>query len=458
MQKSKETSSGNKPLPSFTSLSSLAVVVGIVVGVGIFRLPPIVAGHSANEIQFVSFWLAGGFISLLGALCYAELASSKPDAGGEYYFLSQAYGPPIGFLLSWGRMTVIQTGSIALVAFVLGDYASLIVDLGPNSSSIYAAFTVILLTGLNLAGTKHSGKSQMGFTSAIVVVLVFIAVSGLLSGSPADMLDVSPAGGDLSLFTKGAAGSAMIFVLLTYGGWNEAAYLSGELINVKRNIIKILVVGIGLITGLYLLVNLAYLQVLGLESLKNTEAVGAAITGEIFGSAGSLVVSLIIILAALSTANATIITGARTNYALGRDFRLFSFMGRWNTGRNTPANALIIQGIIALLLVGLGAWSKESISTMVDYTAPIFWFFLLLTTLTLFIFRWRQNPGYIPYKVPLYPVTPILFLIVCIYMFYSSLAFTGIGALVGSSFLVAGVPVYFWARKRNKAGKIKAFS
>ena len=447
----KSSSGANKPLPSFTSLSSLAVVIGIVVGIGIFRLPPIVAGHSANELQFVTFWLAGGFISLLGALCYAELASSKPDAGGEYYFLTQAYGSSIGFLLSWGRMTVIQTGSIALIAFVLGDYASLIADLGPYSSSIYAAFTVILLTGLNLMGTKHSGKSQTVFTSAIVIVLVFIAVSGLITSSPAEMANVSLNKGGGSLFAQGAAGSAMIFVLLTYGGWNEAAYLSGELINVKRNIIKILVVGIGLITALYLLVNVAYLHVLGLETLKNSDTVGADITGVIFGSAGSLVVSLIVILAALSTANATIITGARTNYALGRDFRLFGYMGRWNTRKNTPSNALIIQGLIALFLVGLGAWSKESVSTMVDYTAPIFWFFLLLITITLFIFRRRQNSGHIPYKVPLYPVTPILFLIVCIYMFYSSLAFTGIGALVGSSFLVAGIPVYFWARKKNKS-------
>jgi len=453
MQKASNSSTGNKPLPSFTSLSSLAVVIGIVVGVGIFRLPPIVAGNSANELQFISFWIAGGVISLLGALCYAELASSKPDAGGEYYFLREAYGSPIGFLLSWGRMTVIQTGSIALIAFVLGDYASLIADLGPHSSSIYAAFTVILLTGLNLMGTRHSGKSQTVFTSAIVVILVFIAVSGLVTSTPAEMMNVSGEDGGGSLFARGAAGSAMIFVLLTYGGWNEAAYLSGELINVQRNIIKIMVVGIGLITTLYLLVNVAYLHVLGLESLKNSETVGAAITGELFGPAGSLVVSLIVIMAALSTANATIITGARTNYALGRDFRLFSYMGRWNTSRNTPANALVVQGIIALLLVGLGAWSKESVSTMVDYTAPIFWFFLLLTTLSLFIFRFRQNTGHIPYKVPLYPVTPLLFLIVCLYMFYSSLAFTGIGALVGSSFLIVGIPVYFWARKRNKVVK-----
>lgn len=440
----------NKPLPSFTSISSLAVVIGIVIGVGIFRLPPIVASHSANELQFILFWLAGGIISLLGALCYAELASSKPDAGGEYHFLRQAYGPAIGFLLSWGRMTVIQTGSIALIAFVFGDYASNIVDLGTYSSAIYAAFIIILLTVVNLLGTKHSGRSQMGLTSAIVIVIVFIAVSGLVTASPAGISDISLDNNTGSIFTHGAAGSAMIFVLLTYGGWNEAAYLSGELINVQRNIIKILTVGIGLITGLYILVNMAYLHVLGLEGLQNSQTVGADITGHIFGSTGSLIVSLIVILASLSTANATIITGARTNYALGRDFKLFNPMGRWNTHRNTPAKALMAQGTISLLLVGLGTWSKESVSTMVDYTAPIFWFFLLLITASLFIFRLRDKPGHIPYKVPLYPFTPLLFLIVCLYMFYSSLAFTGIGALIGSSFLIAGIPVYFWAQYKNK--------
>lgn len=449
MQRGKRFSYTN-PIPSFTKNNSLAVVIGIVIGIGIFRLPPIVAGHSANSLQFILFWLTGGIISLLGALCYAELTSAKPDAGGEYYFLRQAYGPAIGFLLSWGRMTVIQTGSLALIAFVFGDYASNILDLGAYSSAIYAAFIIILLTGINLVSTKHSGRSQMGLTSAIVILTVFIAVSGLITSSPADISGITLTNTTGSLFTGGSAGAAMIFVLLTYGGWNEAAYLSGELVHVQRNIIKILVIGIGLITGIYILVNMAYLHIMGLEGLQNSETVGADVTGHIFGSAGSLIVSIIVMLASLSTANATIITGARTNYALGRDFKLFGFMGRWNTQRNTPANALMVQGIIALLLVALGAWSKESISTMVDYTAPIFWLFLLLITVSLFIFRLRDKPEAIPYKVPLYPITPLLFLLVCLYMFYSSLAFTGIGALIGSSFLIAGIPFYFWARYKNQ--------
>ena len=442
--------SGSKPLPTFTTISSVAVVVGIVVGTGIFRLPSIVANNSSNELQFILFWLGGGFISLIGALCYAELASSNPDSGGEYHFLSKAFGPAMGFLFAWGRMTVIQTGSIALVAYILGDYASLILNLGQYSSAIYAALTVILLTGLNIMGTKHSRKIQMVFTSVIILILVIISVSGFILVSPADIPDTISTNGNGSIFSGGTAGMAMIFVLLTYGGWNEAAYLSGELINVRRNIIKVLIAGIAIITSLYILVNVAYLHVLGLEKLKNSQTVGADLTENIFGAAASFIVTFIVIVAALSTANATIITGARTNYALGRDFKLFNFMGRWNLRKNTPANALLIQGSIALLLIFIGAWSKRAVETMVDYTAPVFWFFLLLTTTTLFIFRQNRKIQYLTYKVPLYPATPILFLIVCGYMLYSSLAFTGAGALIGAAFLFAGIPVYLIILKHNR--------
>ncbi len=438
---------GGKPLPTFTTLSSIAVVVGIVVGTGIFSLPPIVAGHSASGQQFIMFWIAGGVISLLGALCYAELGSSRPDVGGEYHFLNKAFGSFAGFLFTWGRMTVIQTGSIALVSFILGDYATLLLNLGTYSSSIYAAIAVILLTALNISGTSHSRKTQMVLTFIIVSVLVIVSLSGILTVSPAEK---SVAGSGGSLFSQSAAGLAMIFVLLTYGGWNEAAYLSGELVNVRKNMIKVLAAGILLITALYILVNIAYLHVLGFKNLQASTTAGADLTGEIFGPAGSVVVSVIVVFSALSTANATIITGARTNYALGRDFKLFNFLGKWNSKNNSPVNALIVQGVITLFLIFLGAWSKETISTMVDYTAPVFWFFLMLTTITLFIFRAKKRTGELPFKVPFYPVTPALFLIVCTGLLYSSLAFTGTGALIGSAFLIAGIPVYFYGKIKYK--------
>jgi basic amino acid/polyamine antiporter, APA family len=444
--KGKQTT-GSSPLPTFTTLSSVAVIVGVVVGIGIFRLPPIVAENSGSGLQFMLFWLAGGVISLLGALCYAELASTYPDSGGEYHFLSKAFGKPVGFLFTWGRMTVIQTGSLALVSFILGDYATLVLDLGKFSPAIYAALNVILLTSLNIIGTRHSRKTQMVITSVIVFIIVVISVTALFLIPSAPETAVSEIHG--AGFSGGLAGSAMIFVLLTYGGWNEAAYLSGELINVRKNMIRVLIAGIAVITFLYLLINAAYLHVLGLEGLKESQTVGADITQPVFGIAGSYIVVFIVVFAAISTANATIITGARTNYALGRDFNLLRFMGKWNAEKNSPVNALLVQGTIALLLIFFGAWSKQAVETMVDYTAPVFWLFLLLTTASLFILRQKTGKEDIPYKVPFYPVTPLLFIMACGFMLYSSLAFTGAGALVGAGFLVLGIPVYLLTLKQQ---------
>jgi len=438
----KRSADSGKPKPVFSTLNAVAVMVGIVVGIGIFRLPPLVATNAGSEFEFIAFWVAGGVISLIGALCYAELATAYPDAGGEYHFLTRAFGSSVGFLFSWGRMAVIQTGSIALAAFILGDYATRLLDLGPHSSAIYAGLTVTGLTGLNIWGTGPSKKTQNLVTVAIVGVLFLAAVTGIINGVAPEAA-YRTGGSD----NEGAVGAAMIFVLLTYGGWNEASYLSGEVQNVRQNMIRVLTAGIGVITLIYVLVNYAYLEVLGLEGLRNSEAIGADLTVSVLGSGGAVILSLIVIVAAISTANATIITGARTNYALGRDFSVLNFLGVWNSRQNTPVNALLVQGGIALLLVFLGSVTEESISTMVDYTAPVFWFFLMLTGISLFVFRYRNHEKKLPYSVPLFPLTPALFVLTSMYMLYSSLVFTGIGALLGVGILLTGVPFLWWTRR-----------
>lgn len=426
------------PLKVFNNLSAIAVVVGIVVGIGIFRLPSMVAQNSTSELQYILFWVAGGAISIIGALCYAELATNKPDAGGEYFFLTQAYGSFIGFLFSWGRMTVIQTGSIALAAFILGDYASVIYDLGPYSSSIYAGLTVIALTALNIMGTRPSRNAQNLMTALIVGILLVCGILGVINGAE---VSSQPSNSP----TETAAGAAMIFVLLTYGGWNEGVYLSAEIKDVQKNMTKVLLLGLSLITFIYVLVNGAYLQILGLEQLRTSDTIGVALTNEIIGSEGSFIMAMIVIISALSTANATIITGARTNYALGRDFPLLKYIGRWDPVFNAPINALLVQGAISFGLVILGTFTQEAVSTMVDYTAPVFWFFILLTTSSLFIFRHKLDEKPNTFKVPFYPITPIIFMIVCLYLLYSSVMFTGWGAAGGIGILILGLPLYYFA-------------
>ncbi|MGD8426090.1 MAG: amino acid permease [Balneolaceae bacterium] len=441
---SKDPKTEGRPLPIFNNLSAIAVVVGIVIGIGIFRLPQMVAQNSSTPLQYISFWIAGGVISIIGALCYAELASKKPDAGGEYFFLREAFGPSAGFLFSWGRMTVIQTGSIALASFILGDYASVLYRLGPYSSSIYASLTVIGLTGLNIWGTSPSKNVQNFVTTIIAIVLITAGIYGLLIAAE------FPAGSFSDVLPNSSAGSAMIFVLLTYGGWNEGVYLSAEIRDVRKNISRILLIGLGTITFIYVLINAAYLHVLGLETLRNSDTIGVALSNKLIGSRGAVVMAVVVIISALSTANATIITGARTNYALGRDFSMLNYIGQWNSSFNSPTNALLVQGAVSLGLVLMGSLTPEAVSTMVDYTAPVFWFFILLTTASLFVFRKYSDQDEDSFRVPLYPLTPLLFIMVCLYLLYSSIVFTGWGSLVGIGILLLGVPVYFAAKKKTK--------
>jgi APA family basic amino acid/polyamine antiporter len=444
-----------RPVEAFTTASAVAVVVGIVVGIGIFRLPPLVATHAPTEAWYIGFWVAGGCISLLGALCYAELATFSPDSGGEYHFLRRAWGAPVGFLFSWARMTVIQTGSIALAAFILGDFATLLWDLGPWSSSLYAATAVVLLTGLNLWGTAPARTGQNLLAALIVLTVAGLSIAALLGGGAAEPAASGPGAAPQSIvgiLFGGGAGMAMIFVLLTYGGWNEAAYLSGELRDVRRNMLRVLLIGIAIITTLYVLINIAYLHTLGLEGLRSSDTVGVALAENVLGEHGSLAVALIVIASALSTCNASIITGARLNYAMGRDFPLLCWLGRWNGRANTPANALLLQGAITLALVGLGTLTKETVVTMVDYLAPVFWFFMILVTLSLFIFRRRHGREAMPFRVPGYPLTPLLFAGACGWLLWSSIAYTGLGATAGIAVLLAGVPLYLLNARMRDAG------
>jgi amino acid transporter len=217
----------------------------------------------------------------------------------------------------------------------------------------------------------------------------------------------------------------------------------------RHNILRVLISGLAIITIVYLLVNLAYLQILGMETLRSTDAIGINLMERLVGTNGGVMISLVVVIAALSTTNATIITGARTNYAMGRDYPLLSMLGIWNQKHDSPRNALLVQGGIVLLLIVLGTITKDAVSTMVDYTAPVFWFFILLTTISIFIFRQRYHLSSYPYQVPFYPLTPLLFAGTCLYLLYSSLAFTGMGALVGIGILALGTPLYLLDRYKG---------
>ncbi|MCA1992442.1 MAG: amino acid permease [Coleofasciculus sp. S288] len=423
------------PKPTLVFKDAIAIIVGIVIGAGIFETPALVAANVGSEEAALLVWLLGGGMSLVGALCYAELATAYPHTGGNYYYLKRAFGNSLAFLFAWARMAVIQTGSIALLAFVFGDYASQLLRLGNYSASLYAALAVVILTALNIIGVQQGKWTQNWLTAAKVLGLLLIIIIGLAVASPS-LPDVpaEPA-------SQGTLGMAMILVLLSYGGWNEAAYISAELRNLERNMVRSLLWSIGIITAIYLGVNLALIQGLGLAQMAGSEAVAADLMRRAIGEPGAWFLSFLVAISTLGAINATIFTGARTNYALGKDFSMFSFLGRWHQDAKTPTHALLVQGAIALALVLMGTLTRQGFETMVDYTAPVFWFFFLLTTVSLFVLRRREPHIPRPFRVPFYPLTPILFCLICGYLLYSSLTYTGVGAIVGVAVVVAGIPL-----------------
>lgn len=428
------------PNASLSVFDAVIIMVGLVIGIGIFRTPSIVAANVESELAFVLVWVAGGLITLIGALCYAELAAAHPHAGGEYHFLSRAYGRPTAVLFGWARGSVMQTGAIAGVAFVLGDYLSQIVPLGPYGPAIYAALSIIVFTAINVIGTRQSKTLQITVTFIEIGAVVAIILAGFLLGSG------EPTPPVVQSQETAALGMAMIFVLLTYGGWNEVAYLTGEIKDAPRNIAKVLVLGTAAIASLYVLANIAMLAVLGLEGLRQSDAVAAEMMRAIAGPSGAMIVSLAVVVAAISTLNATIFTGGRVYYAMAQDLTLLPRVGEWNERGKTPANGLILQAGVALALVGIGAGTRDGFQAMVDYTAPVFWGSLLLIGIAVFVLRRKEPDRLRPYKVPLYPLTPALFCITCAYMLHGSLAYTGVAALIGVAVLVAGAPLLWFQR------------
>lgn len=428
------------PSASLSVLDGVAMIVGVVVGVGIFKTPSLVAANVGSEAAFIGVWVLGGFITLVGALCYAELGSAHPDAGGEYHFLTRAYGRSVGLLFAWARGTVIQTGAIAAVGFVYGDYASNLIPLGPYSSAIHAAIALVALTAINLIGTLESKRTQVLLTSLTIVALLTIMIAGFTRGSAASAAAI------VSTPPLGALGLAMVFVLLTYGGWNEAAYLTGELKDVRRTIAKTLILGTATVTAAYILANLAYLNAFGLEGLRRSNAVGADLMRLTVGDAGAVVLSVIVCICALSTLNGTIFTGARVYYALGRDLSTVKMLGVWDARGHEPGNALLLQCAIALVLIAFGATTPEGFEAMVAYTAPVFWFFLFLVAISIFVFR-RRDPRALHYRMPLYPLPPIVLAAAAAWMVYSSLAYAGLGAILGVAVLLAGLPLLLIERR-----------
>ncbi len=443
MMQRAERPTGERPVLGV--LDAVGIVTGLMIGAGIFTLPAQVAAQVPDAWHLYALWLAGGVLSLIGALCYAELATSYPDAGGEYAFLRRAWGADCAFLFAWSRAMVTVTGTLAFLAFTYGDYISRLVPLGPHSAALHAGGAVLALTALNLAGLRSGSAAQNLLTTCEVLALAAIAFAGLF------LLDPVPTTASTAVFDAGALpafGLALVFVLFAYGGWNDAAYLSAET-RAPATLVRALWMSVVLVTVLYVLINLACVRGLGFEALAGSPTVVTDLLTRALGPRAGLAISIVVAIAMLTSMNATLIVGARSNYALGRDYPLFAWLARWHAARGTPVTGLMLQAAVTLLLIGIGVLTREGLRAMVDYTAPVFWLFFLLVGLGMLKLRRAEPTRVRPYAVPFYPWPPLVFCVTSAGLLYSSLAYARIGAVAGVGVLLLGLAPLAIGRRQS---------
>lgn len=436
---------------------TLALIVGLAIGAGIFKAPSVVAANVPSAEWMFGLWIVGGIFSILGALCYAELASAYPSAGGEYHFLSRAFGRDTALVYAWARVSVLTTGSIALLGFVFGDYAQRLVPLGPHGPALYAALAVVLLTAIHLRGLRGSARTQSWLTvmevaglALIVVAALWLWLGGDRPGAASDAAAVALAGSAGAPLSMQGVGLALVFVLLTFGGWSDAAYVTAELRD-RRAMARALWMSVCFITGLYLLVNWACWWVLGLAGMAQSDTVATDVLELAFGPVAGQFIAALVALAALASMNATLLVGARGTGALGHDWPRLAWLARRDMRTGAPRNSFLTQGVLALALVALGAGFHDGFQAMVEFTAPVFWLFFFLTGLSLFRLRRIDPARPRPFRVPFYPLVPALFCLSSLYMLWASLSFVyaqefgGFNAAwVGVGVLASGVALRCW--------------
>ena len=416
----------------------------MVIGAGIFRSPSVVAANVVSDAQMLLAWAFGGAMSLAGALCFAEMAAAFPDAGGDYHFLTRAYGRRAGFLFAWSRFAVIHTGSMAMLAFVLGDYLGGYVPLGESGSPLVAVLAIVTLAALNLAGLRAGIGTQVALMVAVIAGLLAVGLAGIVLAAQG----AAPHPPALAAPSAAHLGTALVFVFLAYGGWSDAATLSAEMRDPQRGITRALVAGMAIVTALYLLANWAYVRGLGLGGIAASAAPASDLMRLAFGPVGQAAIVAVVAVTAITSMNAILIAGARTTYAAARDTGGLGALGEWHVDRGTPARAIVALSAVSLVLVGLGTWTRSGFSTMVDYLSPVYWFFLALSGAAVLVLRRRFPDAPRPFRVPGYPFVPLAFMATSAYMVYASLAYVHVGAIAGVAVLLAGLALLVFLERR----------
>jgi amino acid transporter len=457
------TAPEHRPASTLSLWDAVSLIVGIVVGVSIYKAPPLIFLSSPSPLAGLGFWLLGGALSLVGALIYAELATTYPRCGGEYNYLTRAYGPWLGFLFAWGQLAIIQTGSIGAMAYIFAGYASKLLGSTDDAIPWLATAAVVLLTAFNLLGLRAGARVQNALTVIKIVGLVAIVVAGFATSGTVDPWTVTPSDGGRPGWTL-----AIVLVLYAYGGWNDAAFVAAEVRDVNRNIPRALLIGMSLITLAYLVINLAYLYGLGADGLIASQQPAADVLKRLCGPVGEKLMSGLVMASALGGINGLVLSASRVHATLGQDYRLFAWLGQWSANES-PWTSLLVQAIVTIgmiLTVGTAAgqaaindavmavgltridWVRYDggFETLVAGSAPAFWLFFLLNAVGFVILRFRDADRPRPFRVPGSPITPLIFIVACGFMLYSAVIYADTLTPVMAIPLLCGLPMYALCR------------
>jgi basic amino acid/polyamine antiporter, APA family len=424
-------------------IDALSIVIGIVIGGGIFLVPNLVAQQLKSATAILAVWVFAGAISFIGALACAELGTALPSTGGQYVFLREAYGPLIGFLCGWTMFMVARTAQVAWLAVTMALYVSYFVPLSTAASKLLGIGAIALFTGINYRGVTAGAMVQRVFTLAKVVGLLVIVGSAFLWSGKAVPTAAGVAGG----FSLSRFGVALIATLLAYDGWVQLSFVAGEIRNPQRNVFLALALGSIACIAIYVLANMAYLRVLPIEEIATSNHVGATAAQRVLGSGGGSFVSLTILISILGTLNGCFLTSPRIYFAQARDGLFFRKFGEVHPRHQTPGFAIVAQGVWAVVLLVSGSYE-----TLTDYAIFALWISYGLMVAGVILLRHKRPDLARPYRMWGYPVTPALFLAITGWFLVNALRTRPIPSLAGLLLIATGIPVYFvWTRQRRRA-------
>ena len=425
----------------------LLIVVGTVIGSGIFLVPGNVLNSARGDVGVaLLIWALGGVLSLLGALSFGELGAMEPEAGGIYVYLRQAYGPLVAFLYGWAMFFVIGSGSIATLAVAFGTrYLPQLVNLGPVAGKAVAVVVIAAVAAVNVRGTRQGATVQNWSTAIKVGALLLMSVALLARGhgwgGEVRFLD-TPLNGTL----LAGAGVGMIGVLWAYEGWQYVTFSAGEAVNPQRTFPRGIVLGTLLVVGIYLLANVSYVAALGAEGVGTSKRVAADALGRLFGTGWGSVITIPILISILGAANGLTLTTPRVFYAMARDGLFFGKLAEVHPRFGTPAVAVIAGSAWAMVLAVSGTFEQ-----LYTYVVLSSWIFFVLGAAALFLYRRRRPDAPRPFRTPGYPVTPALFILAAVAVVVNTLAAKPTQGAIELAILATGVPAYFIWRRRSAA-------